>query len=153
MDRPDFTATCWDRMKALYLAAPDLQATCLSLQEDHDVDVVMALFLLLTDRAGLSPTDPGRQALAEAVEPWRARVVRPLRGVRQWQKTQDQTEEEAALREQVKALELRAERLQLARLCALFETLDAVAPEGGAARAYLNEKGASETLARRFLGA
>ena len=153
MDRADFTATCWDRMKALYLAAPDLQRTCLALQDDHDVDVVMALFLLLADRAGLSPTKAGRQALTEAVEPWRAQVVRPLRAVRQWQKAQAQTEDEAALRDQVKALELRAERLQLARLCALFETLDAVAPEGGAARAYLDEKRASDTLARRFLGA
>ena len=94
---------------------------CLRLQE-QGADVCLLLCGLWLEQRGVA-LEPGRvQALRTIAEPWQADVVQPLRRVRkQWRCMAQQDVELGALREQVKALELEAERQLLLRLEALAQ--------------------------------
>ena len=100
----------WDFSLVVY-ARDGVEAACLALQERRDLDVNMLLFCCWTGSRGhaLSAADIGR--LRSAVEPWRSRVVTPLRGVRGWLKSQAVAPRTLTepLRERIKADELDAE--------------------------------------------
>lgn len=104
----------WDFSLAFY-AQPEVAEACLALQDRHEADVNVVLYLLFLARRGrlLDEADvAGVQALAE---PWRRTVVEPLRGVRRALKAPVGAFEPratAALRTEVKRIELAAERLQ-----------------------------------------
>lgn len=98
---------------------PGVAAACLSLQDRHDggqhgLDVNLLLFCCWAGRCGRMIMPAEMASLIAAAEPWQQEVVRPLRSVRRWLKAQETVpaEEADALREQVKAQELEAERLE-----------------------------------------
>lgn len=104
----------WDFMLAVYGDAGVAEA-CLDLQRDIGVDVPLLLIVLhgagqgvLIDAATIGRLDAECRA-------WRSQVVHPLRAVRTIMKTDpwiDEVEAVAPLREAVKALELRAEKIE-----------------------------------------
>lgn len=66
---------------------------------------------------GVAVRDERVQALREVTEPWQREVVNPLRSLRQqWRAAAQNDAQLAALREQVKGLELQAEKALLERL-------------------------------------
>jgi uncharacterized protein (TIGR02444 family) len=100
----------WAFSTALY-AAPGVEAACLDLQERFGADVNLALFCVWAgplDAAGLARA-------AAAAAPVQRDLVLPLRAMR---RALARGGEEAPLRAAVKAAELEAERLELARLAA-----------------------------------
>jgi uncharacterized protein (TIGR02444 family) len=120
----------WDFSLAFY-ARPGVAEECLALQERHDADVNVVLYLLFLARHGrlLEERDVARlQALAE---PWRQTVVLPLRALRRALKAPVgvfEPQATASLRNEVKRIELAAERLQQ-------ETLERLAAAGALGRA------------------
>lgn len=150
MKRREFIENVWHSMVAAY-SRPGVDRICLSLQSCHDVDVTIALFFLLADRAGLAPSENDAVAMDTGIAEWREHVVRGLRAIRTWQKLRVGSPVEEKLRNDIKRLELEAERLQLARLCAHFNTLSDVDPEGGSAERYLRRKNVDKELLSAFL--
>ena len=72
---------------------------------------------------GVALTCERIQALTQIAGPWQKQVIEPLRQVRvQWRALAQQDAQLASLREQIKTLELEAERTLLARLEALAQT-------------------------------
>lgn len=107
-------------------AEPGIQAICLYLQDEYDIDVVLLLTCCWFGcyHGALSE---GEFAQATGFSgQWRAQLVRPLRQARRWLKPHPAdtagipAEEQEALRQRVKALELDAELMQLRALAALF---------------------------------
>ena len=113
-------ADLWSFALSTY-ARSGAEDACLRLQE-QGADVCLLLCGLWLEQRGVA-LEPGRvQALRTIAEPWQADVVQPLRRVRkQWRCMAQQDVELGALREQVKALELEAERQLLLRLEALAQ--------------------------------
>lgn len=110
----------WNFALELYARAGVEQA-CLELQEAGN-DVCLLLTGAWLQRRGVRCLDERLQALQALAGPWQRVVVTPLRQVRQdWRANASQDAELAALREQVKKLELQAERILLDRLQALAE--------------------------------
>ncbi|WP_192983994.1 TIGR02444 family protein [Pseudomonas sp. EggHat1] len=110
----------WNFALELYARAGVEQA-CLELQEAGN-DVCLLLTGAWLQRRGVRCLDERLQALQALAGPWQREVVTPLRQVRQdWRANAGQDAELAALREQVKKLELQAERILLDRLQALAE--------------------------------
>ncbi|MCP1498617.1 uncharacterized protein (TIGR02444 family) [Pseudomonas migulae] len=97
-------------------ARPGVEAACLTLQS-AGVNVCLLLCGLWLGQRGVACNEQRLQQLRNVAEPWDADVVRPLRDVRmQWKIIATEDAELNALREQVKALELEAERHLLLRL-------------------------------------
>lgn len=136
-----FAGSVWTDMLDLYAQAgvPEL---CLKLQDTYDVDVPVLLLLLLADRSGLYCSAEDFQRFLDGAEDWRERVVRPLRTIRRAMRTQPMTAEEAALRNDVKRIELQAEKLHVARLVAVFPAQ--AAGHGALAERYLADRGMPE---------
>jgi len=153
MTREEFTASVWDRIVARYLETPGLRELCLELQELYDADVIMALFLRAADDAGLSPSPEQITALRDAVSPWRGKVVKQLRSVRQWLKPRIDNDKSAAFRDKIKALELEAERFELEDICQSFNSMTSSPTtdhRSAAARHYLEDLGADPIRISRF---
>jgi uncharacterized protein (TIGR02444 family) len=96
-------------------ALPGVAPACLALQEEAGVDVNLLLFLMWAAGEGRRADDAEVASLEALVRPWREGVVKPLRAARQTLKALPPpwgSEAAAALRQQVKARELEAERLQ-----------------------------------------
>ena len=140
----------WDFSLAVYGRAGVGEA-CVALQDRYGLDVNLLLLCCwaATRGSGLDAAELSR--LVAAVAGWQREVVRPLRGVRRWLKTQsaDAAGPAGALRAAVKARELEAERIEQ---FLLFEALGTAgegragvpAPALAAAslRAYLELAGA-----------
>jgi len=108
----------WEFALAVY-ARPGVEGACLRLQE-AGADVCLVLTALWLDRRACALDAEGLTRLQRASQHWQDTVVRPLRQLRQAWKTPSGVDERlAALREQLKGLELAAEREQLARLARL----------------------------------
>ena len=113
----------WDFSLAFY-ARPGVAEACLELQERCGADVNVLLYLLYLARNGRLLAAADIERIDALAAPWRQTVVIPLRGVRQALKASvgafhpDAT---AALRTEVKRIELAAERV-------LQETLERLAP-------------------------
>ncbi|MFM2281563.1 MAG: hypothetical protein RLZZ444_3794 [Pseudomonadota bacterium] len=109
----------WQFMLAVY-ARPGVQAACLKLQEDCDIDVVLLLTWLyhtLDGRIPLGASDI--VALQHHVGEWRDRTVLPLRAIRtdlRIDSVDMPDEARETLREKIKALELGAERTQVSMI-------------------------------------
>lgn len=114
-------ADLWSYALSTYARA-GAEDACLRLQE-QGADVCLLLCGLWLEQRGVA-LEPGRvQALRTIADPWQADVVQPLRRLRkQWRCMAQQDVELGALREQVKALELEAERQLLLRLEALAQS-------------------------------
>jgi uncharacterized protein (TIGR02444 family) len=108
----------WEFALAVY-ARPGVEGACLRLQE-AGADVCLVLTALWLDRRACARDSDGLTRLQRASQHWQDTVVRPLRQLRQaWKAASGADESLAALREQLKGLELAAEREQLARLAHL----------------------------------
>lgn len=114
----DLTGPLWRFALAVH-ARPGIPEACLALQADAGVDVPLMLGLLHA-RAQHRAVTPAVLTEARAlVAPWQGRVVAALRQVRTGMKGDDWMARFAPvspLREQIKALELRAEQIQIAVL-------------------------------------
>ncbi|MDV5098271.1 TIGR02444 family protein [Pseudomonas asiatica] len=105
----------WNHALALY-ARPGVEAACLDLQALGG-DVCLLLCATWLQAHGVAVRDERVQALREVTEPWQREVVNPLRSLRQqWRAAAQGDAQLAALREQVKGLELQAEKALLERL-------------------------------------
>jgi len=108
----------WEFALAVY-ARPGVEGACLRVQE-AGADVCLVLAALWLDRRGCALETKGLGRLRTASSHWQDTVVRPLRQLRQaWKVPAGEDEDLAALREQLKNLELSAEREQLSRLARL----------------------------------
>ncbi|MFK0312142.1 TIGR02444 family protein [Pseudomonas sp. NPDC090233] len=104
----------WNHALALY-ARPGIEEACLNVQALGG-DVCLLLCATWLQCRGVAPNAERAQALRVLAEPWQRQVVTPLRSLRQQWRTQAQHDPQlAALREQVKGLELQAEKQLLQR--------------------------------------
>jgi uncharacterized protein (TIGR02444 family) len=114
-------ADLWSFALSTY-ARPGVEAACLRLQA-QGADVCLLLCGVWLEQRGVARLPERAAALQQLARPWRTRVVEPLREVRvQWRALAQQDAQLAELRDQVKALELEAERALLMRLEALAKT-------------------------------
>lgn len=105
----------WSFSLALY-ARPGVEQACLQLQS-AGANVCLLLCGAWLGQRGVTCNEQRLQQLRNVVDPWDADVVRPLRALRtQWKNAAAHDDELRALREQVKSLELEAERHLLLRL-------------------------------------
>ncbi|WP_277373211.1 TIGR02444 family protein [Pseudomonas sp. AA-38] len=110
----------WNFALELY-ARPGVEQACLQLQEAGS-DVCLLLTGAWLQKRGVRCLDERLAALRELAGPWQRDVVAPLRQTRhQWRSAAREDAELDALREQLKRLELQAERVLLERLQALAE--------------------------------
>jgi uncharacterized protein (TIGR02444 family) len=89
---------------------------CLELQSEG-ADVCLLLCGLWLERRGVLCSTPRMAQLRNLAEPWQTQVIEPLRQLRQgWKQAAVGDAQWLQLREQLKALELQAERELLERL-------------------------------------
>ena len=107
----------WDFSNRIY-QRDAVQQACLQLQNQHDLDVNMLLFCIWSGIVHGELADALYGQALQVSSVWRRRLVHPLRQARSWMKTElgsagfkgDRSYLE--LREQIKLIELKAERLQ-----------------------------------------
>ncbi|WCM51269.1 TIGR02444 family protein [Pseudomonas sp. WJP1] len=105
----------WSFSLTLY-ARPGVEQACLQLQAGG-VNVCLLLCAAWLGQRGIACDEQRLQQLRGVARAWDADVVQPLRALRvQWKVAAAQDPELHSLREQVKALELEAERNLLLRL-------------------------------------
>ncbi|MGL4316062.1 MAG: TIGR02444 family protein [Pseudomonas sp.] len=105
----------WSFASCCY-ARPGVEAACLQLQA-AGADVCLVLCGLWLEARGVACDKQRVAQLRSISEPWQRQVVRPLRELRQgWREAAQLDAAQLRLREQVKALELEAERELLLRL-------------------------------------
>lgn len=113
----------WAFSLAVYGRAGVAEA-CLRLQDRHGVDVNLLLFACWVGASGAGrPGDDVWRKLISETHAWRAGIVEPLRGVRRRLKAASWPgigpDAAAAFREEVKRLELEAERAQQSAISVL----------------------------------
>lgn len=97
-------------------ARPGVEPACLQLQS-AGINVCLLLCGLWLGERGVTCNEHRLQLLRDVAGPWDADVVQPLRALRlQWKAAASDDAKLNSLREQVKALELEAERHLLLRL-------------------------------------
>lgn len=102
----------WEFSLALY-ARPGVAAACIEAQDHCAADVNLLLYAAWLAQQDLELEQTQWRALEDCVAEWRQRVVQPLRALRRdWQALPAA----AILREQIRALELAAEREQQAQI-------------------------------------
>ncbi len=132
----------WRFAEALY-QDPEVEQACLQLQT-QGADVCLLLCAAWLETRQVACNDDRITALRDVTQSWQQQVVVPLRQLRQsWRNSAQRDQALAALREQVKKLELEAEREQLQRLArctqnwpdsaanAALNWLERLAPEPG----------------------
>ncbi len=108
------TSPFWDFSLRLYRRAA-FRAACLAIQDEAGADVNIALFLLWQASRGHAFDAAAVARLDALVAPWRGEVVVRLRAVRRFLKPLESGAEDddvAALRREIKTVELESERLQ-----------------------------------------
>jgi len=98
----------WDYSVAVY-GAPEIAPACLALQDRCGADVNLLLYAAWLAGSDLRLDAEHLEAVDCAVAEWRSRVVAPLRDLR---RSLRGLEAAQPLRDDIKALELRAERAQ-----------------------------------------
>ena len=97
-------------------ARPGVEDACLRLQS-RGVNVCLLLCGLWLGQRGVACNEQRIKQLRDVAEPWDVDIVQPLRALRrQWKAGAAEDVELNTLREQVKTLELQAERQLLLRL-------------------------------------
>jgi len=105
----------WSFSLTIY-ARPGVEQACLQLQS-AGVNVCLLLCCAWLGQRGVACDEQSLQQLRSVAVAWEADVVRPLRALRtQWKTAASEDAGLHTLREQVKALELEAERHLLLRL-------------------------------------
>ena len=107
----------WRFAQALY-QHPGVEDTCLHLQT-QGADVCLLLCAAWLEHRQIGCSHERAETLRNLAHPWQQQVIVPLRQLRQsWREAAQSDNALAQLREQVKQLELTAEREQLERLAA-----------------------------------
>lgn len=150
MSDPGFLQRVWPGMCAAYRDAA-LGRACLEMQDRFGADVPLFLFLCIADRAGHGIGREALEALVVESEDWRAAAIEPLRRARQAMKGRFTASAELRLRDEIKRLELEAERLHVQRLAAALPPAEV--ESGSAAGAYLALRGVPQDTARQILQA
>ncbi|CAN5382122.1 TIGR02444 family protein [soil metagenome] len=117
----------WDWSLAAY-AAPGVEAICLQLQDVNGQNVPLLLWAAWCAGSGRRPDVDTLEAACDTARAWQTAAIAPLRAVRRTLKGKILDIDEAArlaVREQVKAVELAAER-------GLLNDLEALAPPASA---------------------
>lgn len=117
------TPSLWDWSVAAY-AAPGVEEACLTLQDGHDHNVPLLLWSAWVGVTGRRPDAEDIEAACDTARAWSASTIAPLREIRRTLKgpiPDIETEARLSLRDQIKAVELAAERH-------LLEALEALAP-------------------------
>ena len=105
----------WNYCLNLY-ARPGVEQACLSLQS-RGLDVCLLLCAAWLEQRAVALDEARLGQLKACAEPWQREVVQPLRQLRtQWREAATHDDALAALRVQIKSLELEAERTLLRRL-------------------------------------
>ena len=115
----------WDFSLAIY-SGPGVADACIALQDEFAVDVNILLYLFFRAANGVRLSAADVTWLDQNVVAWRNQIVKPLRHVRRELKRMDALDDfdgAADLREQIKSVELEAERLQQQALERLGSTL------------------------------
>ncbi len=115
------TAALWDWSLEVY-AAPGVAEACLHLQDAQGQNVPLLLWAGWAAATGRRPDEDAIEAACDAARAWSDIAVTPLRAIRRTLKGPVPDLDNAAresFREQIKALELQAERHLLAALEAL----------------------------------
>ncbi|CAN5156898.1 hypothetical protein BH10PSE1_BH10PSE1_02840 [soil metagenome] len=122
------TPGLWDWSLAAY-AAPGVEAACLQLQDVNGQNVSLLLWAAWCAAAGRRPDAETLEAACDTARAWETAAIAPLRAVRHRLKAKildiDETAR-LAVRDQVKTVELAAER-------GLLNDLEALAPPASAA--------------------
>ena len=119
----------WDWALAAY-ASPGVAEACLDLQDAHDQNVPLLLWAAWCARTGRRLDADDLDAACDTARVWTDAAILPLRDLHRRLKStipDMETEDRLAVREQIKAVELDAER----RLMSALEAL-APAPAGAA---------------------
>ncbi|MEM9964304.1 MAG: TIGR02444 family protein [Asticcacaulis sp.] len=114
----------WDWAVRVY-ATPAVAEACLELQDTHDQCVPLLLFGLWTEAQGYVLNEDLSEAAVDTARAWSEHVIAPLRGIRRRIKGPVSDMDDAAksaIREQVKAAELAAEKALMAALEGLMST-------------------------------
>ena len=117
------TVRLWDWAVEAY-ARPGVAEACLTLQDAHDHNPPLLLWSAWVGATGRRPDAEEIEAACDTARAWSASTIAPLREIRRRLKgpiPDVDTEARLALREQIKAVELAAERH-------LLEALEALAP-------------------------
>lgn len=104
----------WDFSLSFYNDA-EVQQACLRFQDTHGGDVNVMLYLLYRAGQGAAFGTGGVAALDAAIAPWREEMVRPIRDLRRALKGKLYLPDAGAqesFRNQLKKVELNAEKLQ-----------------------------------------
>ena len=118
----------WNFALELY-AQPGIEATCLSLQDEHGEDICLLICGAWLERNGVFCTAARLDQLRALSEQWQRQIIAPLRELRRrWKPGAAQDETLAALRQRLARLELDAERELLTRLESLCATWPTAAP-------------------------
>lgn len=105
----------WGFAQTLY-ARPGAEKACLRMQA-NGADVCLLLTALWLERRKVACTPERSSALQTLARSWQHEVVKPLRQLRMnWQSAAQQNRPLELLREQVKSLELQAEKTLLLQL-------------------------------------
>ena len=113
----------WDWAVAAY-AAPDVADACLALQDHHEQNVPLLLWLAWVAQSGRRPDEETIEAACDTARAWDSVVVAPLRAVRRTLKAPVPDIDDGpreSVRNRIKALELEAEKH-------LLEALEGLAP-------------------------
>jgi uncharacterized protein (TIGR02444 family) len=117
----------WHFALALYQQS-GVEDACLQLQ-DQGADICLLLCGAWLERRQIACDEARADALHKLARPWQEQVVLPLRQLRlRWREAAQNDQVLAQLREQVKQLELAAEREQLQRLAAGTQNWPSTAP-------------------------
>ncbi len=112
-DSKEPTTASLSGFAASFYAEQQVQEALLQLQDDYALDVLLLLTASWLGRRGVPVDKVDWGDLLQRHQPWQQQVTSPLRAVRRAMREWPEAKE---LREQVKANELAAEWLQLARL-------------------------------------
>jgi uncharacterized protein (TIGR02444 family) len=117
-------------------AAPGVADECLALQDTRGIDVNVLLFCAWLGAQGIIVNTDDLAAIEVRVRPWRQSAVQPLRAARRSVRSLPDAADDAiaALRKDVAALELRAERIEQAMLFSLAPNATATTTAGEAIR-------------------
>lgn len=119
----DGSASLWEYALTVY-ARDDVAGACLAAQDGHGLDVNLLLFAAWLAAAGHAVSETDVRRADDHCRAWRQEVVKPLRRRRRaWKRLPPHPGAYAA----IKALEIEAERQQLAMLAGLAEAQPCVA--------------------------
>ena len=143
-----FLRRVWPAICAAY-RDDGLATACIAMQNRFRADIPFLLVLGIVDRVGHGPGKTELAKLVAASRDWQEAAIAPLRHIRKSMKGRFTAPAEMSLRDDIKRLELEAERLHVQRIAALFP--DAGESSERSAHDYLTMCGAPAADAAEFI--